>query len=187
MLARKRSVRLMSVTLVAKRVRNSASSMAESPPPMTAISLPEAKKPSQVAQELTPWPMSACSLGRFEPAGAGAGRDDQRARVDGVLAGAEVQLVRVLAEVDGDEVGHLQFGAEARRLLLHVLDQVGALNALGPAGKVLDQRGDGELAAGLVAFEDERLEVGAGGVDGGGEAGAAGAQNDGVVGWEWGS
>jgi len=34
--------------------------MAESPPPMTAISLPEAKKPSQVAQELTPKPMSAC-------------------------------------------------------------------------------------------------------------------------------
>jgi hypothetical protein len=54
----------MSVTLVAKRVRKSASSMAESPPPMTAISLPEAKKPSQVAQELTPWPMRACSLGR---------------------------------------------------------------------------------------------------------------------------
>ena len=63
-LARKRSVRLMSVTLVAKRVRKSASSMAESPPPMTAISLPEAKNPSQVAQELTPWPMSACSEGR---------------------------------------------------------------------------------------------------------------------------
>ena len=39
--------------------------MAESPPPMTAISLPEKKKPSQVAQELTPWPMRACSLGRF--------------------------------------------------------------------------------------------------------------------------
>ncbi len=32
---------------------------------MTAISLPEAKKPSQVAQELTPWPMRACSDGRL--------------------------------------------------------------------------------------------------------------------------
>ncbi len=62
--ARKFSVRLMMVTLVAKRVRKMASSMAESPPPMTAISLPLAKKPSQVAQELTPKPMRACSEGR---------------------------------------------------------------------------------------------------------------------------
>ena len=63
-------------------------------------------------------------------------------------------------------------------LLLHVLDELGALDAFGPAGKVFDQGGDGELAAGLVALEDERLEVGARGVDGGGEAGAAGAEDD---------
>ncbi len=63
--ARKCSLRLMRVTLVAKRVRKRASSMALSPPPMTAISLPEEKKPSQVAQELTPWPMRACSEGRL--------------------------------------------------------------------------------------------------------------------------
>ena len=79
-------------------------------------------------------------------------------------------------------MGHAQLGAEAGGLLLHVLDQLGALDALGPAGKVLDQRGDGELAAGLVAFEDEGLEVGAGGVDGGGESGAAGTEDDGVAG-----
>jgi hypothetical protein len=35
--------------------------MAESPPPITAISFPAVKKPSQVAHELTPRPMSACS------------------------------------------------------------------------------------------------------------------------------
>jgi hypothetical protein len=68
--ARKFSVRLISVTLVANRVKNNASSIAESPPPITAISLPEAKKPSQVAHELTPWPMRACSLGKVEPAGS---------------------------------------------------------------------------------------------------------------------
>jgi hypothetical protein len=55
----------MMVTFVANRVRKSASSIAESPPPITAISLPDVKKPSQVAQELTPWPISACSDGRF--------------------------------------------------------------------------------------------------------------------------
>ena len=38
--------------------------MAESPPPTTAISLPRKKNPSQVAQLETPWPMSACSLGK---------------------------------------------------------------------------------------------------------------------------
>ena len=53
----------MTVTWVAKRVRKVASSMAESPPPMTVISLPEKKNPSQVAQEETPCPISACSFG----------------------------------------------------------------------------------------------------------------------------
>jgi len=52
------------VTLVAKRVRNSASSMAESPPPITVIGLPEKKNPSQVAQEETPWPISAVLVGQ---------------------------------------------------------------------------------------------------------------------------
>ena len=153
--------------------------MAESPPPMTAISLPEAKKPSQVAQELTPWPMRACSEGRLSQR-AEAPEAMMRVRV-WMVSLAEVELEGVLGEVDGDEVGHAQLGAEAGGLLLHVLDELGALDAFGPAGKVFDQRGDGELAAGLVAFEDERLEVGAGGVDGGGEAGAAGAEDDGVV------
>ena len=52
--ARKASRRCSNVTLDAKRVRNSASSMAESPPPMTAIGLPRKKKPSHVAQLETP-------------------------------------------------------------------------------------------------------------------------------------
>jgi len=34
--------------------------MAESPPPMTTISLPLKTNPSQVAQEETPCPMRAC-------------------------------------------------------------------------------------------------------------------------------
>ncbi len=148
---------------------------------MTAISLPDAKKPSHVAQELTPCPINACSLGRFsQRADAPEAMISVRVWM-GVFACAEVQLIRVLAQVDGDEVGHLQLCAKAHGLLLHVLDQVGSLDALRPAGKVLHQRGDRELAAGLVAFEDERLQVGAGGVNSSGKAGAAGAQDDGVV------
>jgi hypothetical protein len=117
--------------------------------------------------------------GQIEPARAGAGGDDERARVDGLVA--EVEREGVFGEIDGGEVGHAQFGAEADRLLLHVLDELGALDAFGPAGKVFDQRGDGELAAGLVAFEDQRLEIGACSVDGGGKSGAAGAEDNSVA------
>src|SRR5258708_36390221 len=99
--------------------------------------------------------------------------------VDGLFA--DVERDGALVEVDGAEMGHAQLGAEAYRLLLHVLDEVGTLDALGPAGKVFDQRGDGELPAGLVAFEDQRLEIGACSVDGSGKSGAAGAEDDSVA------
>ena len=61
--ARNSSRRWTMVTDLANLVRNVASSMAESPPPMTAMSWSRKKKPSQVAQELTPWPSSSCSPG----------------------------------------------------------------------------------------------------------------------------
>ena len=44
-----------------------------------------------------------------------------------------------------------EFGAETLGLLLHVFDQVGAVDAFGKAGKVLDQRGQGQLPAGLFS------------------------------------
>ena len=91
--------------------------------------------------------------------------------MDGVLADAEGEGRG--GEVDGGEVGHAELGAEAGGLGLHVVDELGALDAFGPAGKVFHQRGDRELATGLVAFEDERLEVSAAGVDGSGKSGAA--------------
>ena len=53
-----------------------------------------------------------------------------------------------------------------------------------PSGKarvVLDLGGDGELAAGLHAFDDQRLELGARGVDGRGEPGGAGTDDDDLV------
>ena len=57
-----------------------------------------------------------------------------------------------------DQMRMLVGRAEARRLLLHVFDQLRPLNALGPAGKVLDQRGDRKLAAGLVALQNQRFQ-----------------------------
>src|SRR5258705_10370534 len=87
----------------------------------------------------------------------------------------------MLGEVDGAEMGHAQLGAEADCLLLHVLDEFGTLDALGPARKIFHQCGDGELPAGLVAFEDQRLEIRACCVDGGGKSGAPGAEDNGVA------
>jgi len=49
------------VTLSHMRVRNRASSMAVSPPPTTTTGLSLKKKPSQVAQALTPRPIIRCS------------------------------------------------------------------------------------------------------------------------------
>jgi len=117
--------------------------------------------------------------GKAEPAGRRAARDDEGAGLNDVFADGELE--GALGEVGGGEVGHAKLGAEAGGLLLHVFNEFGTLDAVRPAGEVFDERGDGELAAGLVAFEDEGLEVGAGGVDGGSEAGAAGAEDDGIA------
>ncbi len=63
-------------------------------------------------------------------------------------------------------------------LHLHLLHQPGTLDGFGEAGIVLDLGGDGELAAGLNAANQHRLEHRAGGIDGGCAAGRAAAQND---------
>ena len=68
--------------------------------------------------------------------------------------------------------------ADMLGLLLHLLHQPGALDDVGEAGIILDVGGDGELAAGLDALDDDRREAGAGGVDGGGEPGRAGAEDE---------
>ena len=116
---------------------------------------------------------------QIQPARAGARSDDERPGVDRFFA--NVQRQWMLGEVDGTEMGHAQLGAEANRLLFHVFDELGTLDALGPAGKILHQRGDGKLSAGLVAFEDQRLEIGACSVNGSGKSGAPGAENDSVA------
>jgi len=143
--------------------------MAESPPPITAISLPEKKKPSQVAQEETPWPINACSLGRPSQR-ADAPLDNERAGLNALFS--EAQLERMFAQIGLDHVAHAIFGAEARGLLAHVLDQFRPLDAFGKPGKIFHQRGHRQLSARFMAFDHERLEVGAGAVEGGGVTGA---------------
>ena len=61
--ARSLSRRCTIVTVLPNRVRNSASSTAESPPPITAMSCSRKKNPSQVAHQETPCPESSFSPG----------------------------------------------------------------------------------------------------------------------------
>ena len=63
--ARSSSRRCTTTTSEAKFVRNVASSIAESPPPMTASRRSLKKKPSQVAQYETPRPENSSSPGTF--------------------------------------------------------------------------------------------------------------------------
>ncbi len=77
--------------------------------------------------------------------------------MDGVSA--HVQGERPHRKVNRDQVAHAEIGAKAGCLLFHVLDELRPLDALRPAGKVLHQSGDRQLAAGLVALDHQRFEV----------------------------
>ena len=77
----------------------------------------------------------------------------------------------------GDEIDD-DLGADMVGLLLHLLHQPGALDDVGEAGIVLDLGGDGELAAGLDARDQHRLQHGAGGIDRGGVTGRPGTDDD---------
>ena len=66
---------------------------------------------------------------------------------------AQMQHERPLAQIGAGEVRHAILGAEALRLLAHVLDQLRPHDSVGKSGEILDQRRHRELAAGLVAFD----------------------------------
>ena len=171
----------MTVTFLPKRVRNSASSIAESPPPTTTMCLSRKNAPSQVAHVETPRPRKRASRGM----------SSQRAlapvatmtRVGGVLVVLGPQPERRCAEIDLGDVDEVQHRAEALGLQAEVLHQFGPHDPLREAGVVLDLGRQHQLAAVQVPGEDDRREVGAGGVDGGGQAGRAGTDDcDGAVG-----
>jgi hypothetical protein len=89
------------------------------------------------------------------------------------LRGIEVKSTRV------DE-GLLEAGAEARGLFAHVLRELEAVDAVREAGEIFHLARGGELAAGERSLEHEGIQAGAGGVNGGGETGATGADDDDV-------
>ena len=69
-------------------------------------------------------------------------------------------------------------GAEALRLLAEALHQLGAQDALGEAGVVLDVGRDHQLTAGLETLDTERVQIRARGVHGGRQACAGAADDD---------
>ena len=112
-----------------------------------------------------------------EPARLRAGGEDDRlGEID--VAAVAGQAERPLRQFElGDEIGD-DFGADMGGLLLHLLHQPGALDHVGKARIVFHVGGDGELAAGLDALDQDRLQHRARRIDRGGVTGRAGTDDD---------
>ena len=110
-----------------------------------------------------------------EPQRRRAGGDDDG--LGAVFGAACPDPERALREVDPVDVDVDHLRPEALGLGAHRGHQLGALDAVLEARVVLDVAGEHQLAAGRRAGEHDRLEVGPCGVDRGGQAGGAGADD----------
>ena len=115
-------------------------------------------------------------IGQPQPARRSAGGDDQGAGL--VPFAVDVEAEGALRKIGLENRAPHEFRAEALGLLLHVLDQVRAVDAFGKAGKVLDLGGERKLAARFMPDDHQRFQPGAGGINRGRIAGAARANND---------
>ncbi len=103
-----------------------------------------------------------------------AGADDHR--LGPILGVTHPDPQRPLGEIDGRDLLGQDLRAEALRLGSHVRHQLGAHDAVGKPGEVLDLGGQHQLTAGLVArarrfaFDQQRREVRPSGVHRSGEA-----------------
>ena len=130
-----------------------------------------------MAQEVSPWPISFSSPVEAEMPRRGAGGHDHRAGLALARRGFH-QETAVVTFFDRLDVLELDPGAEFLRLLLHPAHQFGPHHAFGKSREILHLGGGGELPARLGAGQHQRFEIGAGGVDGGGVSGTAGADDD---------
>ena len=149
--------------------------------------------PSHTAQALTPPPVWASRSSDSSPIqlAVAPGRDHDGVGAHG-LAARGVELVRspVRGEVDTGDILADDRRPEAFGLRLELLHHFRALDAVGEAGVVLDIRREHELPPGedgpgvLLGDADvgHGVQVGAGGVDRGGPARGARADDDEVVG-----
>ena len=109
------------------------------------------------------------------PRGSSAG-DDERFGFDPLSV--DFDPVVFVARLEFLECSELEPRAEFFGLCLHAHDEVGAVDALGEAGEIFHCGGGGELSAGLFALQHEGRERSAPGINGRGESGAAGADDD---------
>src|SRR6185437_12902845 len=116
---------------------------------------------------------------QIEPARFCTARDNQRAGHQPVVI--HTKSKRTLREIGFGDFAIDVSGAETLRLLLHVLDQIRAVDAFRKAGKVFHFRGERKLAANLQAFNDNGFQTGSRGVDSGGVSGATGTDDDDVM------
>src|SRR3954447_15305905 len=109
----------------------------------------------------------------------GARRHDHDVRAEHLAA--DLHDLRADGQVDLRDVPRLQLGAELLGLVAHVVHELRALDALREAGEVLHLGGGHQRAAELRTLEHQRVEVGAGGVDGRGVSGRARPDDDQVT------
>ena len=114
--------------------------------------------------------------GQSEVLGRRAGGDDQG--VAGVAGRVAAQRERALREIDLVDVVEHDLGVEALGVLEEALHQVGAHDAVDVGRPVVDVGRRHQLAALGDAGDQHRLQVGARGVDRGGVAGRAGAEDE---------
>ena len=178
--ARNSSRRLTIVSSLANLEMKIESSIAESPPPITITSL--ALEEGAVADPAG-GDAAAAQLhlaGDAEPARLGPHRQDH-GLCEVLLVAEEDLLDAAVGELDPvDVVGH-EAGPEALGLGAKLAHHLRPHDPLGIAGVVLDVGRVLQLAAPLEALEDERLEIGARGVERRGVAGRPTADDDHVL------
>ena len=157
-------------------MRNSASSTAVLPPPITATALAAEEEAVARGAGGHTGPGKRLFGRQAEPARLRTGRQHHRVgRVD--VAAVALRTERASREVErGDHVVH-QLRADVAGLRHHLVHQPRTLHGLGEAGVVLDLGRDGQLPARLQTLHQQGREAGARGVDRGGVAGRPAAQD----------
>jgi len=123
-----------------------------------------------------PFPLEGLFGGEPQIPGRGAGGDDKR--IAGVYAAVPLQAEGSLAKVGLVDVVRDHGGIEPLGMLAHPLHELGPLDAARVAGPVVHLGGGHELPPLLEAGDESWAQVCPGGVDGGGVAGGAGAENN---------
>ncbi len=120
-------------------------------------------------------PLERLFGGQAQILGGGTGGDDKG--IAGVLAVVTLETERALGQLHLVDVIEQDAGIKLLRMLFHALHQGRASEAFGIARPVLHFCGGGQLTALLHTGDEQGIEIGAGGIDGSGVTGRAGAQD----------